>query len=170
MKPWMMALIGKQKKLVVQAFSSNATWSAPSSVRLITSLTGVGQNGTPEVVGAWGYTTVITVKFYDQQGNVIGSQVSDLGRTYFQAPPASYCTTEPAQGGATKETCWAYTYFDDTEPATTGADSVGFGRVFPGGVGAPATPSTYSNVTVVPGQSYSIVVPPGGSVTISYYQ
>lgn len=40
---------------------------------------------------------------------------------------------------------------------------------YPNGVGNAAVPATYTNVPVTPGNSYSIVVPSGGQVQISYY-
>jgi hypothetical protein len=51
---------------------------------------------------------------------------------------------------------------------TTGAPTTAFGYSFPGGTGGAATPVTYNNVPVTPGASYSIVVPAGGSVSITY--
>ncbi len=54
--------------------------------------------------------------------------------------------------------------------ATTGANTTAFGKTFPGGIGATATPAFYSNVAVTPGASYSIVVPPGGVVSINYFE
>ena len=50
----------------------------------------------------------------------------------------------------------------------TGNPSTGFGKSFPGGTDGPATPTTYNNVSVTPGASYSIVVPSGGFITITY--
>ena len=51
---------------------------------------------------------------------------------------------------------------------TTGSPTTAFGYTFPGGTGGAATPVTYNNVAVTPGASYSIVVPSGGSVSITY--
>lgn len=55
-----------------------------------------------------------------------------------------------------------------------GNPSTGLGQTFPGGAyvaptGYPATTTTYTNVSVTPSTSYSIVVPTGGTVSISYY-
>jgi len=65
------------------------------------------------------------------------------------------------------------TYYTDTSGGgsspTTGPSATGFGRTFPGGLGGAATPTAYSNVPVTPGTSYSITVPSGGSITITYY-
>jgi hypothetical protein len=59
-----------------------------------------------------------------------------------------------------------------------GSAATGVGNTFPGGtltgtypnqtaVAAPTT--TFNNITVTPGASYPIVVPSGGSITISYF-
>lgn len=57
-----------------------------------------------------------------------------------------------------------------------GAASTGFGKTFPGGtynfstgIGGPYPTTNFSNVTVTPSTSYSVVVPSGGSISISYY-
>lgn len=57
-----------------------------------------------------------------------------------------------------------------TIAATTGASATGFGKTFPGGVGGAATVTNFSNVPVTPLSSYNVVVPAGGSITITYYQ
>lgn len=54
------------------------------------------------------------------------------------------------------------------DPATTGASATGFGYTFPGGNGGAASPSTFNNVAVVPGQAYQLNIPSGGSITIQY--
>lgn len=56
-----------------------------------------------------------------------------------------------------------------TAPATTGASATALGLTFPGGTGGPATTTTFTNVAVTPGGSYSIVVPSGGTITLQYY-
>lgn len=54
-------------------------------------------------------------------------------------------------------------------PATTGAQTSGFGKVFPGGVsGTAAIPASFPNVPVTPHANYPYVVPAGGSLTITY--
>jgi len=61
---------------------------------------------------------------------------------------------------------------------SAGTASTALGQTFPGGtytgaypnaVGNPAVTTTFNNVAVTPGASYSIVVPSGGQVNISYY-
>ena len=57
-----------------------------------------------------------------------------------------------------------------------GASATGVGKTFPGGtynfstgIGGPYPTTSFSNVTVTPSTSYSIVVPSGASISISYY-
>lgn len=57
-----------------------------------------------------------------------------------------------------------------TIAATTGAAATAFGQTFPGGVGGPAASTTVNNIAITPGATYNIVVPSGGSLTITYYQ
>jgi hypothetical protein len=59
---------------------------------------------------------------------------------------------------------------------SNGAASTGVGKTFPGGTydfptgtGGAAPTTTFTNVTVTPSSSYSIVVPSGGQIAISYY-
>ena len=61
---------------------------------------------------------------------------------------------------------------------SAGTATTGFGRTFPGGTltgtvpfrtaVAPST-TTFTNVAITPGTTYNIVVPSGGSLTITYY-
>lgn len=52
---------------------------------------------------------------------------------------------------------------------TTGASSTAFGKVFPGGTAGPASVTTYvENITINSGNSYNIVVPEGGSITVYF--
>lgn len=54
-------------------------------------------------------------------------------------------------------------------PQTDGANTTGFGYTFAGGVGAPATPTTYNNVAVTPGTTYTINSTGDGYIIIVYY-
>lgn len=57
-----------------------------------------------------------------------------------------------------------YTYYSFPY---TGASTTAFGLTFPGGNEGPASPTTYTNVTITPGATYTIVN--NGSLTIQYY-
>jgi hypothetical protein len=55
-----------------------------------------------------------------------------------------------------------------------GTDATGVGKTFSGGAysggtGYPATTTTFTNVAVTPGASYSLSIPSGGQISISYY-
>lgn len=51
----------------------------------------------------------------------------------------------------------------------TGESSTALGLTFPGGVGGPASTTTYTLVSVTPGTTYNINVAGGGFVTLVYY-
>jgi hypothetical protein len=66
--------------------------------------------------------------------------------------------------------------FNPVYLGSNGAAATGVGKTFPGGtydfptgIGGPAPTTTFTNVAVTPSTSYSIVVPGGGQVSISYY-
>jgi hypothetical protein len=63
-----------------------------------------------------------------------------------------------------------YTIAVQQSPASTGADTTAFGKTFAGGVAGPATPASFTDVAVTENTAYPIVVPAGGSLTISYYR
>ncbi|NHZ83780.1 hypothetical protein F2P44_31605 [Massilia sp. CCM 8695] len=60
--------------------------------------------------------------------------------------------------------------WNHTGPPTNGDPSTALGKTFPGGTGGPAPTTNFTSVAVTPGTSYDIVVPPGGTITFSYYQ
>lgn len=51
----------------------------------------------------------------------------------------------------------------------TGASSTALGLTFPGGVGGPASTTTFTLVSVTPGTTYNINVADGGFITLVYY-
>lgn len=64
------------------------------------------------------------------------------------------------------------------ELGSDGTATTGFGKTFPGGTLTGSEPyrttvapptTTFTNVAITPGTTYSIVVPSGGSLVISYY-
>lgn len=71
--------------------------------------------------------------------------------------PTSTYTNYSASGGV----------LEKFSAGSAGTSATGFGRTFPGG----ASPTTFTNVTVTPGQSYTLSIPsPGGYISIKYYQ
>lgn len=78
----------------------------------------------------------------------------------------------PSSGGL----FWSYS-IQGYVAGNAGTAATGLGKTFPGGsytgsypngVGGTAPTTTFTNVAVTPGASYSIVVPSGGSLTITY--
>lgn len=124
------------------------------------------------------------------QGNGLHAIASDVNGTYIirnsgvlyqkgisqTSGLITFNSLYPPAGG-TNESGWRI----DCEYLITGqagSASTGFGYTFPGGgytsstpgsgVGYPATPITYNNIAVTPGQTFSLVIPSGGSIAISY--
>lgn len=64
-----------------------------------------------------------------------------------------------------------YAEIYSSEAATTGGTSYAFGNTYPGGVGGAATPITTTNVSVTPGQTYTMspAEDSGGYITFQYY-
>ena len=54
-------------------------------------------------------------------------------------------------------------------PPVNGANTTGFGYTFNGGVAGPASPTTYNNVAVTPGTTYTINSTGDGYIIIVYY-
>lgn len=104
------------------------------------------------------------------------------GSTYFQIGTGANASTfsVPSSGTITNSnTTNSGTIaisFNPVYLGGNGAASTGVGQTFPGGtydfptgIGGPAPTTTFTNVTVTPSSSYSIVVPSGGQIAISYY-
>lgn len=92
------------------------------------------------------------------------------------SPPTSgdivYATLSPNNPGWTL-VCPGYVL------GSAGTAATGFGKTFPGGTltgseptrtAVAASTTTFTNVPVTPGASYAIVVPSGGSLTITYIE
>jgi hypothetical protein len=71
-------------------------------------------------------------------------------------------------GSGTRSVGWTISVpYDYVINATTGASTTGFGKDFPGGYGGAASNTTFNNVAITPGVTYTIVN--NGSLTIQYY-
>lgn len=173
-----LAACGGNQALITKTYTSSQTVVIPAGVSTLVSVSGQGANGSPS-------SSTFVNRYSDHltsynQRNDIGGQTSttDQGTTYVVhngATPTDYCTSKTAylQNGITNYTWFCHDFSDasyySTSPATTGASATGFGLTFPGGAGKAATSTAFSNVAVTPGGSYPIVVPAGGSITISYF-
>lgn len=162
----------KSRQRVVEPITASRTWVAPAGVFLLNSLVGKGVDGTPYIPGDSGYVQTDKTTFYNSSGQEIGSNVAVHERVYGVGAPAGYCDppTPPNGAGNYSITCHYFETFDESTPARTGANTTGFGKTFPGGVGVPATPATYNDVPVVQNSSYALNIPPGGSITITYFK
>lgn len=169
MSPWLYALIMRQRRLVTETFTSSRTWVAPLTTTKIESMTGKGGTGDASVwTGNYDY-----VKRYIRTGpGVEPTETFEYVGTYPGHAPADYCDPpEPIttiSGHTSQQLC--HEYQDEMTIATTGASTTGFGQTFVGGTGGAATPSTVTNVATTAGASYSLVIPSGGSLSITYYR
>lgn len=184
MKPWMMALAASRREPVTLTFTSSATWTAPVSTSMLVSLVGKGQDGTPASgdSSTTYYLVTLATTFYNRRdGGVDVGETSEVSREETTAgapvPPTN------TQGPFATDDDPVYSSFsiqyqyvkesetvDTTVPATTGANTTGFGKTFAGGAGVAAVAATYANVAVTPGAPYSLTIPSGGYITITYYK
>lgn len=200
---------GLTRQVTTTTFTSNGTWTAPSSVSVVSTLIGKGQDGT----AAYWTGLSADVSYVEKTAPVGISSTTIEGRA--QTEWDKFPTSHDPNGSTVNWTLWYY-YANTTQqyaysalvrlasgqtktkvgngwgssyttPITgqdknydvgnmeeyigdaTGDSSSALGYTFPGGVGGPATPATYNNVSVTPNASYSIIVPGGGYVTIQYY-
>ena len=104
-----------------------------------------------------------TITFVSQATQSISSAVpASASKLTYGAWAASGAITASGDGAIN------YNYY---VPAAPGANTTGFGYTFAGGAAStPATAVGYLNVPVTSGASYSLVVPSGGSITITYFR
>jgi hypothetical protein len=181
MNPLMlMAMFGRAAVLQTVTFSSNTTWVAPAGVSMLSTVIGhggVGTAGSPEEPGVEYYDVTTTVEdTYDAPQYGTYSFTSDTNRVFTtDSNVPDHCESSYSSSlHRTREICFETMYGDTgTTPAvppTSGPSATGFGKTFPGGVGAVAGSTiTYSNVAITPGSSNNIVVPAGAAVQITYY-
>lgn len=171
----MLALLASSPVLVTKTFTANGTLAIPANVVSV-NLSGFGARGSDaSEVLIDAYTTTITTTLTRRDGGPSEYTVVDGGLSYGN-PRSDYCDPPRALASPTYSTardCYAFSdaSYYESQPATTGASATAIGKSFPGSTGntAPAI-TTFNNVAVTPGGSYNVVVPAGGSITISYYQ
>jgi len=185
----LLALFGSRPKVLqTVTFSANATWPCPSDVNLLNSVVGHGVNGT---AGSADIITPGAKRLFIDQFLIAKPGYSDYHAheegtwSGDVKPENTYERTyigDWSNAYDYNDVYHSYTQSPDTvtpgSPGSTGATATGFGKIFPGG--DPDTPTaattSYPNtaspnpVTVTPSSSYTVVVPPGAVVQITYYQ
>lgn len=173
----MMLAACRSRTLKTQTFTSNTTWVAPATTSLLETLTGKGGTGTAAYTRE-GYSYV---ERNEAQGRlrstgewVVRSSTTGVG--FSTSYPTDGCGPSVPTDDETYSAYRSCSYYSsisaDTEvvPATTGGTTTGFGKTFVGGTGGAATPATHNAVAVTSGASYPLVIPTGGSITITYYE
>jgi hypothetical protein len=176
MSMMMLAFFGQKKVYVpttyTKTFTKNESFTMPAGVSLLDSVTGHGAPGTPAVPGTDEFYTHVVNSLYRRAGGIdyVESDIPGWGGTGtdYCDPPIDYTTAESTVYYR-KIVCYYHRVRTvGGSPATTGASATGFGKVFPGGAGGPASDVAFTNVPVTAMASYSVVVPTGGSITITY--
>lgn len=172
----------KRQQITLPPFTANATWTAPITTSSIDSASGKGAAGTPGSPGmpdinGWQEAVQTFYQRRDGTGNDVTTSV--LPPVFDGSPkPDNYTTGFIETPDSTVYVGYTeiHTFGNATKPGnpgtppTTGAGATAFGKTFPGGAGGPATTTTFSNIAITPGATYNIVVPSGGSITITYTQ
>lgn len=172
----MMMLAGARKKQPTQhtqTFTANGSFLVPPGATSI-NMIGHGAAGSPGVDGTYVLTTrVVTNAFRRDGGLDVFTSTDDgwIGDNY--ATGVNFCTPLTATPGNSVYYQQIICYYYNADnvggyPETTGASATGFGRVFPGGAGGGAANVSFNNVPVTAGSTYQVVVPSGGSITITY--
>jgi hypothetical protein len=178
------------KKLITETIMTSGNWAAPIGVGMLPSLVGRGGSGTPyepardAVPGPMTKFKLIQNRYRRIDGGPDDVEVYiTRGDNAWPGttPPDATVEVAPFFDGTHDQITQLIAYGSEPypeilipampeEPETTGPDTTGFGRSFAGGVGGIATPATFNDVIVTPGQSYALVVPTGGYITITYWK
>jgi hypothetical protein len=164
--------------LTTVTFTKNTTFVMPVGVSSLVSIVGRGADGTPATPGTNEPYTHVVTSLYRRVGGIDYTEVDVTSWTESGAgtgngtdycdPPVEFTTEENAIYSR-KVVCYYYRVRTvDAKAATTGASATGFGKVFPGGVSGPSSDVTFLNVPVTAMASYSVVVPAGGQIKITY--
>jgi hypothetical protein len=163
-------MLFRKRQPMSQPFTANGTWTAPLTTNSV-SASGHGAPGSPSGSISGYNKTTITYKFYKD-----GSQTQNpvFNGFFAGAVPANYCDTPVSTPSdpfvSSTMVCYVFEAATQGYSATTGAAATAFDNTFKGGTGGAAPTTTFNNVPVTPGAPYNIVVPPGGSITITWLQ
>jgi hypothetical protein len=181
-------LYGKAAKVLRErTFTSSTNWVAPLSTEVVLTLKGKGGVGYRGYTYTVGYTlveTTTTKKFTEPPPSIYMYVIS----SHEQRTPATANSYVPGTSGYSwytsspdgltveqSQPLYRYTqtsYYKEEEtervPSHYGGDASAFGYTYAGTYGETPVTGSATNVKVVPGRSYPIVVPSGGFVTITY--
>lgn len=164
---------GRRKQPVPRTFTSNDTFLVPAGVStvIMSGYGARGANGTSSQSYIYESKTIYATNRSTGVRQAVSSQryiVVFSGQSAYCGPELS-TPSDPTY--SSNQTCYTYDGFFTSpgSPPTTGASATGLGKSFPGSLGnTQQTPTQYTNVPVTGGSNYSIVVPAGGSITITY--
>lgn len=159
-------------------FTTSTSWTCPAGVTLLPSVYGHGQDGYAPYTSTDSRFVLETYSYfvYDDGASFSGySLVTQKDTTPEEEVPAEFCyPSNPytVDGHFNRAVC----YFSGKRTITTSVDHAGangagasaFSLSFPGGAENSAPAMSYSNVSVVPGTVYTITVPSGASITITF--
>lgn len=167
----MLALRSTQPRSI--SFIGNATWPSPIT-GAIDSVRGYGARGTNATASENWIFENKTI-YATRRSTGVRETVSTSRYAVRFNSQSSYCdalnNTPSDPVYSSNQTCYAYDGFFTIagNPATTGAPTTAFGKTFPGSTGnIQQTDVAYAGIQVVSGQSYQIIVPAGGSITINW--
>lgn len=177
----MLLALGKKPyvpPLTTRTFTTSQSVIIPDGVTVLESVKGKGAAGKPATSGTTTFSTRIVTTLYRRD---VGTDVvTENANGWIGANGATgtgsgqdYCEPMQQTNSSTvyyqSQKCFYYTRTTSSgTSATVGASATGFNKVFPGGSGGPATEVSFANVAVTPKQSYPLVIPSGGSITITY--
>lgn len=167
----------------VQTFTSNGSVTVPTAARTV-NLSGYGARGKDE----YRQTDYEYVKRTTKNGTRRsdgGQQTisSTTGSRKAGRAPADYCdppvSTPYDSVYSSTQTCYTHTEYRDsyTVPAGIGVSATALGKSFPGSLGnvqqsvttfTAVDVATAGGTAVTGGTQFNVVVPTGGSITISY--
>lgn len=169
--------ISTARRLITKTFTSNENWTVPAGVTKLETASGYGARGEDSYQTAstnWAKYKRSTLYAWD--GSTVQTFYGVMESGPGSAPGSNYCDPMQFRDGDDtyygSQDCYEYdtatTYTN--HPATTGANTTGFGKNFPGSTGnVPQTTTSFTNVAVTPGAFMGATVPPGGILTITYY-
>lgn len=169
-----MALVfGRRRQLVSRTLNANTSVAIPIDVSRLEQASGRGSDGRPGGT-RWYMAQFRQDTFTDKASGAVSVGAAQyVGQTdsYQGAPEPldEYFNVVDNAIYRQDRHVW-YSNLSETTSPTNGDAATGFGKVFGGGVGGPAVVTTFNNIAITPGASYNVVVPVGGSITISYYQ